>query len=343
MLKEHIRVIIKSNQLGVPDRIYAGNKIPPTMSKQLGRATDAFTLELTLHESKTDKRDKTGIRKMMQHPHRASWSPALVLLSWLATPRQGDHVLVQAGGKPLAVATVSKGLARVAQAATGESVTARYWRPAAATWLLRCGLDVETVAALGGWKTTDSLRRYYVRATVLDTQLAAAIAGISNQFGAYAGTITDTRPSPFAARPGLKWSTLDDLERALQAAYDSVQPHQSRSTADSAAGSTPPPPLGATPTTPRPPALSPGGRPQQAPTGRPLHQSTSRAMPDEGRPATTAGLRRRYNPAFEARLARVTAAAESRPHTNHAQLHQMSVTHTSMSAAARTSAPPGHL
>ena len=92
----------------------------------------------------------------------------------MAFPRTGAAI----DAKPLSVDTVSNDLAAVASAATGERVTGKWWRHAAATWLLRNGLDVETVAALGGWANTNALRKHYVRATKLDVYTARRVAGL---------------------------------------------------------------------------------------------------------------------------------------------------------------------
>lgn len=175
-------VVVHNPTLGQDHERVRADHWPSLRRVQVGQPFPSFHLDVRVLESKTDQTTKTGITKALQHPPGASWSPALMLLAWLTRPGAHDHTYVfsRTDGRdmPLAVATLSNDLALVAHRATGVRVTGRFWRPAAATWLLRCGLDVETVAALGGWSSTDSLRRYYVRAFILTPTVARTIAGL---------------------------------------------------------------------------------------------------------------------------------------------------------------------
>jgi len=77
----------------------------------------------------------------------------------------------------MSVAAISDVLGSKALSATGTRVTGRGWRPATASWLIACGVPREYVAALGGWKSTKSLRNYYVRAIPLEASLVKRFIG----------------------------------------------------------------------------------------------------------------------------------------------------------------------
>ena len=263
---EDVSVRWATNAVGVRDIILRTNRLPAELVPVLGRPTLGFTINISVLESKTDKRTKSGIRKMMQHPEGATWSPAMLLLAYMANKphrTDADFVFPHADSAKrthqLAVATISAELGRTAEAATGERVTARYWRPAAATWLLRAGLDVETVAALGGWGTTDSLRRFYVRATLLDDGLARTIAGEAP---------IERRHAAFAAKPPLQWTSIDELRSAVRSlGGDDERVEVSRTPQRAAAPSTPPPARHAA--SPQPsPAAARSSTPRVAPPAR---------------------------------------------------------------------------
>lgn len=180
-----ITIVVPEKKLGVADEELDVSDLQQpktgTMRAQVGQATPGFIVRINVHDSKTDKVGKTGIRKTMQHPHGATCSPALLLADYLAneasTRTRPEHYVFGDPDKGWAVGTLRRRLKLMSAAATGVEVSSKWWRPAAATWLLRQGLDVETVAALGGWATTEALRKYYVRAARLDEATAARIAG----------------------------------------------------------------------------------------------------------------------------------------------------------------------
>lgn len=140
-----------------------------------------FALTFKIRNSKTDKDARATIDKTLTHPEWAEWSPALLLLGFACRrAAQGHKFLFGAlsgAAKPLSVATISADLASVSMLATAVSITAKFWRSSAATWLLLNGLDVESVAALGGWASTEMLRRRYVRSTLMPDDLALKISG----------------------------------------------------------------------------------------------------------------------------------------------------------------------
>jgi hypothetical protein len=206
LLMQDVTFIFKSTAIGVADRSVSASALSPSRLPQiprLGEIFPPFLIEFTVHNSKTDKLRKYGIRKTMQHPRGASWSPALVLLRYCTVRCERKYVFGKEDqpSQPIAVPTISTELADVAVAATGTRVSARFWRPAAATWLLLCGLDVETVAALGGWATTDSLRKHYVRVMTWRPSIAAAIAGVELSIREAENRVSQTTTSPFDAMP----------------------------------------------------------------------------------------------------------------------------------------------
>lgn len=153
-----------------------------------------FRLLVRLVDSKTDRRSKTGIDKMIEHPARAQWSPAYALLLYAeyatrelrvaaepitAEDLAGHPLFSMFEHQPVTADTISQALARVALAATGVAASGRAWRPAAATHLLLHGVPEQTVAALGGWAGLDSLRKYYVRAAPLGASRANAIISVA--------------------------------------------------------------------------------------------------------------------------------------------------------------------
>jgi len=192
--------IFKKTSLGVPDTHLSASSISSTnlpAPLKLGTPFPGFIVEFTVHNSKTDKLRRYGIKKSLPHPDGSDWSPALVFLRWCSVRPQRKFVYPKesSGDAQLAVPTLSRELCDVALAATGVRVSARYWRPAAATWLLICGLDVETVAALGGWATTESLRKYYIRIVTWRPDVAAAIAGVP------VPARPPTTPDPLVSKP----------------------------------------------------------------------------------------------------------------------------------------------
>ena len=192
--RENIRVEFPTHAVGKANEMFPLELLPRSKWPHIGRPHDEFIVHFRLVESKTDHKAKNGIDKLLQHPHGAEWSPALMLLRyWTGT--KGAMAFPRADGgndKPLAVDTISKELSVVAADATGVRVTGKWWRHAAATWLLRNGVDVETVAALGGWADSKALRRFYVRATRWDAETARRVAGLDEPgFGR----------RPFAALP----------------------------------------------------------------------------------------------------------------------------------------------
>lgn len=138
-----------------------------------------FHFIVNLRRSKTDPL-MAGIPKRLQHAAGSEWSPARVILAAIVASRrllgknfadertplfhQTENGIQAANPPALAPATVSRILADRARIATGEkSISSRGWRPAAASWLLACGVDKNTVVALGGWSSAKSLRKFYVR------------------------------------------------------------------------------------------------------------------------------------------------------------------------------------
>lgn len=208
-----ISVVLPVHQLGVADIAHSLNTLlcNPLLRKLLPDATCQFRLVCRLIDSKTDRRSKAGIDKILQHPAGHSWSPALALvhLALLAHRRCsvatsnnsaqfGKLLLFAQHGRPdsaLTADSVSNALARVARAATGTRAKARSWRPAAATWLLTHGVPEATVVALGGWVNADSLRRYYIRAAPLSDDLVSTIIASSPVQRARPAA-TPTNPSP---------------------------------------------------------------------------------------------------------------------------------------------------
>ena len=157
-----------------------------------------FHLVVELRRSKTDA-ELAGIPKRLQHAPGSSWSPArAVLVNVLEglrlyrsngpsaenrkkAPVFQDSVVsspLSSRAAPLSATTISSILAKRALSATGvEGISGRGWRPAAASWLLACGVDKSTVVALGGWKSAKSLRSFYVRPLPLaPDQLASVLA-----------------------------------------------------------------------------------------------------------------------------------------------------------------------
>ena len=158
-----------------------------------------FFVDITLIRSKGDRK-RSGITKRLQHPPNAIWSPAyavvlLVQALWREhrarleaaarasrpLPLFGQRGALSDSWAAFSPDWVSNLLGRVAVMAVGERITGRGWRPAAASFLLSCGVDPETVAALGGWSSTESLRKYYVRAVPLSDSVARRIAGESDE------------------------------------------------------------------------------------------------------------------------------------------------------------------
>lgn len=219
-------------RVGRPDLVV---RFPTLLTDQrfaeLPSADQQFRVSCRLLDSKTDKRSKSGVDKLLQHVPGSEWSPALALVRLARHVAAGGSLPAHArdattlgrhyifyrtgapgglGARPLSPAGVSAILTRVALAAAGIPATGRAWRPAAATWLLRHGLDVETVAALGGWSTTDSLRRYYVRAAPLRDEAARAVIGLPPRAGSPNASPHSSSPAPagpFAARPPLHRSS----------------------------------------------------------------------------------------------------------------------------------------
>jgi integrase len=170
----------RTEEVGLPDRREIAHQVWRSWETPVwGAPYPAFYVQLAILDSKTDKIRRIGIHKILQHPHGDTWSPALAILSWTAARRPTNpdvFMFAQADGTPLSTATISNTLARVAEDATGVRLTGRLWRPAAATALLRAGYDVETVAALGGWASTDSLRKHYVRASTVSDEIVRRTA-----------------------------------------------------------------------------------------------------------------------------------------------------------------------
>ena len=210
--------VVAEPRLGVANHRCALHQWPAARrAPVVGEPQPAFHLEVLVSQSKMDKTNRFGIRKILQHPAGSSWSPALLLLSHaLSLPRNAEQPLFPNAltGGHLSVAALSKALGRVALAATGTRVPGKWYRHAAATWLLANGMDVETVAALGGWKTTEALRRHYTRATPCSDAMARRIAGLpplpEDLLPGAAGAA-----NPFAARPPLMDAAA--LQRALRA------------------------------------------------------------------------------------------------------------------------------
>ena len=141
-----------------------------------------FHLVIELRRSKTDAA-LAGIPKRLQHAPGATWSSARAVLAAVLDGRRllgatstgapsrraplfHDTTSPPLSSQPLSLSasTISSLLARRALAATGtEGISGRGWRPAAASWLLACGVDKSTVVALGGWASAKSLRSFYVR------------------------------------------------------------------------------------------------------------------------------------------------------------------------------------
>jgi integrase len=172
------------------------------LASLLADANIDFHFVVELRRSKTDSQ-MAGIPKRLQHAPGAQWSPARLLLACAVASRRrhqqvfGEpraplfHEATDPASKPafsgmandcpnsVLPATVSRILARVAKLATGATgISARGWRPAAASWLLACGVDKNTVVALGGWSSAQSLRKFYVRHLPIDKQKMATLYGI---------------------------------------------------------------------------------------------------------------------------------------------------------------------
>jgi integrase len=152
----------------------------------------AWHLIVELRKSKTDP-SMAGIPKRLQHVAGAEWTPARAIIAAAVASRKALKVSRATARSPLfhdaqayrradrrglmsepdhlQPATISRILEATARAATGEQgISARGWRPAAASWLLRCGVPKEVVVALGGWSSAKSLRRFYVRNIPISTQ-----------------------------------------------------------------------------------------------------------------------------------------------------------------------------
>ena len=177
---ENVTIEFEEQQLGRPNETFAAHELPFERHPTIGRPYPAFAISVHLSHTKTDKQKRRGIRKLIQHPAGEPWSPALLLLCYWTTHRRTmafprDDRL---DDRPLSPDTVSHDLANVSIRATGLRVTGKWWRHAAATWLLRNGLDIETVTALGGWANPDALRKFYVRAVRLDDTTMRRVAGL---------------------------------------------------------------------------------------------------------------------------------------------------------------------
>ena len=139
-----------------------------------------FDLIVLLRRAKNDRLGD-GVPKRLQHPPGSGWSPGrAVLLAVLAVRDRFDRkslLFPTFAGSRLSVGEVSDILAQKAISATGVRVPGRGWRPAAASWLLACGVPREYVAALGGWKSVKSLRNHYVRAVPLEAPLVLKFIG----------------------------------------------------------------------------------------------------------------------------------------------------------------------
>lgn len=167
---QDVEFIFEDKELGVARKVMQAHMAIPDVD-----INKKFLVRIFVRNSKTDKQKKKGIEKMMQHPGDA-WSPAWQMLDWA---RRAAKTPTQRFFGINSVATLRFVLKEVSRQATGVEVTPRNWRPAAATWLLRCGVDIESVAALGGWATTEALRRHYVRASTMDLATARRVAGHS--------------------------------------------------------------------------------------------------------------------------------------------------------------------
>jgi len=170
-------------EVGHPNREFCPREDYAAIRRlRVGGQYPRFTLFIKIRNTKTDKDRKDTVIKSMTHPSGCSWSPAAAVLDYACSRSESGFVFLfgkKDNLEDVSVSTISSDLASVALAATGVRVSAKFWRSAAATWLLLAGLDVESVASLGGWSTTESLRKHYIRSTWLPDRLALAIAGIS--------------------------------------------------------------------------------------------------------------------------------------------------------------------
>ena len=176
----------------------------------------SFHIIIELRRSKTDA-ELAGIPKRLQHARGAVWSPARALLcAALASrrlageehrPSRREPVFrdTYAGASPepsfdhLSPGSISHVLERRALVATGTpGISGRGWRPAAASWLLSCGVDKSTVLALGGWKSDKSLSGFYVRHLPMSDARLAAVLDILPE--AMSRARADNAPAPALPR-----------------------------------------------------------------------------------------------------------------------------------------------
>ena len=153
---------------------------------ELGTPHASFYAHMTFTDTKTDKTARKGVRKLLQHPDGATWSPALALLAYVQRARIGrfiaevDLLFSHNAQDVWSEQSYRDDLSRVAVRYTGERVTPKYWRHSAATWLLRCGIDIATVAALGGWVDHRSLTKHYVRSTTIAAPVLLRVVGLAD-------------------------------------------------------------------------------------------------------------------------------------------------------------------
>jgi integrase len=187
--KEYVDFEFQPSDLGVRAPIVPFDDVPVFAAclekrPKIGEAFPGFKVNILVVDSKADKKasGKKGVRKIMVHPEWASFSPALVLLCWAAEAHrrvESPFVLDSSGANKISVAYLAKMLSAFSLSATGVAVSSKYWRPAAATWLLMAGIQIDVVAMLGGWASTESIRKHYARAAFWPQQTAAAVAGCS--------------------------------------------------------------------------------------------------------------------------------------------------------------------
>ena len=238
----------------------------------------SFDVVIELRKSKTDP-EKVGTAKRLQHAPGSRWSPARALLLCVEASRLLVHPTrtarpinssavfhtADAAVTPLSPVTISNILAARSVAATGAWISGRGWRPAAASWLLACGVPEPVVLALGGWKSSKSLAQFYVRHIPIDRErLAAVLAllpvadGISPSPAARAATprgipVAAARPSSRArvdpdqssdeASPSPSSSDLSDTSTGPPSPVSSPESSPIRSAALFSRDLRPPPPV----------------------------------------------------------------------------------------------------
>lgn len=183
LLWSDLTLVIPTDVLGQRSEEVRLNDISPArLDSLLATPLPTLSVIMLLRRAKNDQLS-AGIPKRLQHVPQAAWSPSLLLLLLCAARRHSAAAslspFVFTGGRGpngrLSPDAISSILADVSKRATGLLITGRGWRPAAASWLLACGVPRDYVAALGGWKSAKSLRNHYVRAVPLEAQLIRSV------------------------------------------------------------------------------------------------------------------------------------------------------------------------